>query len=820
MGAVSGGSFLDGLLDAAAGAVASPLVLSLFAVIIAAGALGGVLLALVRRGRSNESQEIVRLLEEMRSGSARGRAEVDTRSLFAPIAESANRLAQDLGAYISREETAREGFQALQEAARGYAVITTDADGDLRAVSAGSSALFGWEEDAIVGRNASLLFDDAAWKDLLPKLARRSLRERGIETRALMARRDGTRFHARLHVRMLRGAGEAPGFLLVVQDVSEQVRIETDLRAAESRSRRMLDDLPLAVAVLEKGRVVSVNAAFRALLSLGEADAVGTALIDRIATDDVLLVQDALVRLEASEVKEAAELTVGVSDAAGRRRSEVRLSALAHRAEGRAGVLVMLSDATEEQRMLRALRASENRLDAVLEASDDGVLLLAEEVSGTRVRIANRTILDLLGLNRWDVLGTPETEFLRLVRSRGESGAALAACLAAAEGSPASDTVLWAEPEGRWIELRATPVGSRDAGTAGRLLVARDVTAHRRIERGLGADVDRLRRTQESLEAAHGRLKEAYGELEARRVEAERLNDELRTLDTMKSDLLANVSHELQTPLVSIRGYTEMIVKGRLGPINDEQKQGLTLSLRNIDRLIGMIDNLLSFARMDRESAAMNLSTFPLEAIVAEVVQLLRDRLAERKIELSLRSEQRGLVLHADRDKVYQVFLNVIQNAIKFNREGGSIEIVARRGKPGFALVHVRDTGEGIPKEDLERIFDRFYQAKTSAERASDGTGIGLAIVRNILRLHGCVINASSTVGEGTTISFTLPVAEARGEEAATETERPGGGAPPRTDQGQARPEGGPEPAASPGETPSAAQQAEERRRLRIIRRG
>jgi signal transduction histidine kinase len=271
---------------------------------------------------------------------------------------------------------------------------------------------------------------------------------------------------------------------------------------------------------------------------------------------------------------------------------------------------------------------------------------------------------------------------------------------------------------------------------------------------------------------------------------------------------------------VSIRGYTEMIVKGRLGPINDEQKQGLTLSLRNIDRLIGMIDNLLSFARMDRESAAMNLSTFPLEAIVAEVVQLLRDRLAERKIELSLRSEQRGLVLHADRDKVYQVFLNVIQNAIKFNREGGSIEIVARRGKPGFALVHVRDTGEGIPKEDLERIFDRFYQAKTSAERASDGTGIGLAIVRNILRLHGCVINASSTVGEGTTISFTLPVAEARGEEAATETERPGGGAPPRTDPGQARPEGGPEPAASPGETPSAAQQAEERRRLRIIRRG
>src|SRR4029077_17750084 len=125
-------------------------------------------------------------------------------------------------------------------------------------------------------------------------------------------------------------------------------------------------------------------------------------------------------------------------------------------------------------------------------------------------------------------------------------------------------------------------------------------------------EVEEWRRRHDALEAAHAELRRAHDDLLGRRVEADKLNAELRTLDGMKSDLLANVSHELQTPLVSIRGYTEMILKGRLGAINDEQRKGLSLSLKNIDRLIAMIDNLLAFARADRGSASMNVTTFPL----------------------------------------------------------------------------------------------------------------------------------------------------------------------------------------------------------------
>jgi signal transduction histidine kinase len=342
--------------------------------------------------------------------------------------------------------------------------------------------------------------------------------------------------------------------------------------------------------------------------------------------------------------------------------------------------------------------------------------------------------------------------------------------------------------------LWAAPHAGSSGILRGRLLVARDVTAERIAEEARDAEVTQWRRRHDVTDAAHAKLRALHQDLEARRQEAENLNQELRTLDGMKSDLLANVSHELQTPLVSIRGYTEMILKGRLGAINDEQRKGLSLSLKNIDRLIAMIDNLLAFARMDRESGAMKISTFSLIGVVDEALTLLSDRIEAKNLNVVRQIDDPTLAVRADRDKILQVFLNILGNAVKFNREAGAIEVVARPGKPGFVLVQVRDTGVGIAKEDLEKVFDRFYQSGGGAAQGKEGTGIGLAIVRNILRLHGCVIHATSEADEGTVLSFTLPVA---GEGAETRD----AGAPVEPPPGPPRDDG-------------------ERPRLRIIRRG
>ena len=742
------------------------LVLVVTAVVLAVSLTLAVVISLDRR-RRRDAQEVVRHIEELRSGRMRTRLDFDERSPFAPIAESANRLGQDLNVRWTKADAAAEGFHALQEAARGYGVIATDADGDVRSFSPGAAQLFGWDEDAVIGRNASLLFDDASWKELLPKLARRSLRERGVDTRALLARRDGTRFEARLFVRVLRGHGEeASGFLLVAQDVSERVAVETELRAAETRSRGVLEDLPAGVALVAQGRIVYANATLRTLLDLAETEIPGYSLKDRISTGHVILVQDALARLTSPGGPAEVELTVAVLDASGSASREVRFVGVAHAHEGAPAVLVVLRDESSNARLVRTLAASEARLHAALDAWDDALVLVEEGPSGARVRLANRAFVSLFALTRAEIIGAAEGDLIRALRDRGDEGIAAAAVLAASAEGPASDQLTG---EARALALWAAPIAGETGTPRLRMLAVRDVTSQRTRQQGQAEEAAEWRRRHEALETAHAELRAQLDDLAGRRLEADRLNAELRTLDGMKSDLLANVSHELQTPLVSIRGYTEMILKGRLGPINDEQRKGLSLSLKNIDRLIAMIDNLLAFARVDRGSSTMNVTTFPLNPVVDEALAVLSLRIEAKAIRVRRLLPDPALPIRADRDKILQVFLNLVGNAVKFSGEQGTIDITARSGKPGFAVVSVKDTGVGIAKGELEKIFDRFHQAGDATAGEKEGTGIGLAIVRNILRMHGCAIHATSEVGEGTVLSFTLPVMEDRQEAEAPE---------------------------------------------------
>jgi signal transduction histidine kinase len=308
------------------------------------------------------------------------------------------------------------------------------------------------------------------------------------------------------------------------------------------------------------------------------------------------------------------------------------------------------------------------------------------------------------------------------------------------------------------LELACSPLLDRSGEVVGRVLATRDMTDQKAFEARLQANADELRRSRDALEQSYGRLNAVNQDLEARTRQLDALATELQRLNRMKSELLANVSHELQTPLVSIRGYTEMILKGRLGAITEDQKRGLTLSLRNVDRLIAMIDNLLAFSRLEGGKADLNTTVFPLRGVVEEALSILGTRIEARGLRTTVRLPEPEPRIRADRDKILQVFLNVVGNAVKYNREGGAIDIAAASSPPGFVSVQVRDTGVGIPPKDLQRIFDRFYRAEGA--EGSEGTGIGLAIVKGLLELHGCAIRAESEPGKGATFTFTLPRAE------------------------------------------------------------
>ncbi|MCI0614708.1 cell wall metabolism sensor histidine kinase WalK [bacterium] len=256
------------------------------------------------------------------------------------------------------------------------------------------------------------------------------------------------------------------------------------------------------------------------------------------------------------------------------------------------------------------------------------------------------------------------------------------------------------------------------------------------------------------------RIHENIRLLEMNNVKLGSLNEELKELDRMKSDLLANVSHELRTPLTSIKGYAEYILEGKLGPVTGKQEKALGVVQRNLERLSKLINALLDYSFMDAQQMVLHIKPFDLKNLTKQIIATLASELEKRAINFNVEIPDDLPSVMGDKDKLYLVLENLTINAIKFTETNGSITISAHSyehcGKPMVEL-RVIDTGVGIPKSELDRIFDRFYQVDATSKRKYGGMGLGLAIARSIVEAHKGMITAESEVGKGTTFTISLP---------------------------------------------------------------
>jgi PAS domain S-box-containing protein len=737
------------------------------ALIVGAGTLGlalllFVLLLLSRRQLRRDLRELVVALEDLRTGDTRRRVEVSEGSPLVLAADAVNRLAGTLGERSDEVASSREKLRALLDTAGDHAVVATGAQGEIRAFSPGAALLFNRTEDEVAGQPVGLLFEEASWRELFPKLARRNFRERGLELRARLARRDGTTFPGAVEVRL--SPSIPGGFIYAFRDVTEQMRLEHELRDSETRYRTLVEGLAQGVFIARDGELVYANRALHILAGVEEG-LTARPLRDFVATRDVLLVQESLAEVQGRG--QSASIRATWLDARRQPVAQVRIELSAVQHGGRPAVLGLVADETRERLIEAELRRNEARLDAVLEAASDGILVLADSSAGGIVRMTNRAFVEQFDLTEERLLGASEADLARMLRERGEGAEDVAAFLSRpqAAGERRVEAVGLSGRRPRVLELRLTPLADRNGERVGRVLATRDLTDQKAFERRLEMNAEELRRSKEAVEESYRRLNEVNQDLEGRTRQLDTLASELQRLNKMKSDLLANVSHELQTPLVSIRGYTEMILKGRLGAITEEQRRGLTLSMRNIDRLISLIENLLAFSRMDQGENELRLSDFSLRSVLDETLEMLQSRMEARRIRASARLPEPEPVIRGDRDKIMRVFLNIVENAIKYNRDDGAIEIAAVASPPGYVSVRVRDTGVGIARDDLDHVFDRFYRVE--GDDRVPGTGLGLSIVRNLLELHGCSIRAESEPGHGAAFTFTLPLATSAGSNPA-----------------------------------------------------
>jgi len=240
--------------------------------------------------------------------------------------------------------------------------------------------------------------------------------------------------------------------------------------------------------------------------------------------------------------------------------------------------------------------------------------------------------------------------------------------------------------------------------------------------------------------------------------EKKRYERRLKELDKMKSDFVSNVSHELRTPLTAIKGSVDNMLDGLTGSLNEKQVRYLARIKSNTDRLSRLINDLLDLSRIESGRVEVRPTTFPLTALVEEVVDHLKGLSAEHLVRIEVPSLNRSVTVWADRDKVTQILMNLIGNAIKFTPEQGKVSVAIERNENEYVRISVADTGPGILPEERSKIFSKFYQIDSGNKQKPKGSGMGLAISKALVEMQGGKIWVESEIGRGSTFSFTLPL--------------------------------------------------------------
>ena len=233
---------------------------------------------------------------------------------------------------------------------------------------------------------------------------------------------------------------------------------------------------------------------------------------------------------------------------------------------------------------------------------------------------------------------------------------------------------------------------------------------------------------------------------------------ELRRLEKVRAEFVANVSHELRTPLTAIKGYLETVLD-ETGLESDTHRRFLEIANSHAERMGRLIDDLLNLSDIETGKVVLDPMPISLGTFVHDVSAMFEKDAAKKDVKL-VNQVPPDLSVQADRDRLSQILVNLVDNAVKYTPKGGTVSFLAAKTDDDQIRIAVRDTGQGIPPNDLPRVTERFYRVDKARSREEGGTGLGLAIVKHLVQLHGGTLHIESEYGKGTTIEFLLPAAQ------------------------------------------------------------
>jgi PAS domain S-box-containing protein len=403
-----------------------------------------------------------------------------------------------------------------------------------------------------------------------------------------------------------------------------------------------------------------------------------------------------------------------------------------HRAVQREHVELM---AREEEARTQALL--ERRFRELLEAAPDAII---EANAEGRIVLLNPVTEKMFGYSSEELIGQP-VEMLIPDELRGKHVSNRAQYRDRPSSRPMGTglALYGRRKDGTQfpVEISLSPVKSEDGFRV--TAIIRDVSDRKQIE-------EQMRAIREKFAA----------ELSATNQELERRNREIERADRLKSEFLASMSHELRTPLHTIIGFSEILAEELEGPVNEKQRRFINHIHQDSLHLLELINDILDLSKIESGRLELRREIFQLDASVEEVRSSIQSQAEGKSIAVTTHIPA-GISLTADRIRVRQILLNLLSNAVKFTPAGGNIRIDAIP-RDGFAEISVTDTGIGIPTEEHESIFDKFYQVGATTKGVREGTGLGLAITKRLVEEHGGKIWVESQPGKGSRFSFTVPL--------------------------------------------------------------
>ena len=644
--------------------------------------------------------------------------------------EAALSLAEDANEARATAEHTQESLRESEERLLGMtraamdAIIMVDERGCISFWNQAAQTLFGYTAEEACGMNLDSLLKPSRQhgrhgsdSDRFQIAGESPVLGRTIELTAL--RRTGEEFPVELSVGRicLHGAYQA---VCIIRDTSERKRVEEALLVKDSA----VDSAASGIMFIDlEGNLTFVNPSALSMWGYDEENEVlGKPLVFFLASAEE----------GATAFRHAVEKGTWNGDLIARRKNESDFVAqvLASIVKDKKGrpicLMVSLVDVTESRRIHEILERKQKNLEAIFDATPLGTLLVNDAMRVTR---ANDVIRQMSGSGYADIIDHDLCEALHCTRAarvvdRAGYGGSCADCtlrdlvrIAIASDKPAhgveiQPAVSEDDANRRWLSASVEPVNI-DGGKH-ILIVLNDVTDRKRAE------------------------------------------DELKQTMEMKSQFVSTVSHELRTPLSSMRESVIIVLDGVAGKINKDQRHFLDIAKRNIDRLSRLIDDVLDFQKLVAGKMKLNMQENVIGTAVNEVYNTMLPYAGKSGVHLAVDLQPDLPPAIYDNDRILQVLINLVNNSIKFTPAGGRVQVSAY-GQSEHLILKVGDTGYGIPKEDLAKVFDRFYRVHRPGKEIK-GTGLGLAIVSRIVDAHGGRIEVESEVNKGTIFTVLLPL--------------------------------------------------------------